>query len=670
MDLFSSAKTQTEAKNKAVNANSQAKPSAYTANDIEVLEGLEPVRRRPGMYIGGTDSKAMHHLVTEVLDNSMDEAVAGFANKITINLKAGNFITISDNGRGIPVDPHPKFKDKSALEVILTTLHSGGKFSDKVYSTSGGLHGVGVSVVNALSDDLRVEILRDGKIYNQNYVRGNPLSNINEKDGFVRKTGTMITFHPDPEIFGDIQFNAEIIYRLACSRAYLFKGVEIHWSCDASFVNEKVPATSVIHFPNGLRDYLESSTQGENAIIQEPFCGEAAFPDAQGRVEWALTWLIGSESQSRTYCNTIHTPQGGAHELGLRNALLKGLKSYAAIVDNKRANIVTSEDVFTSIASIISVFIKNPIFQGQTKEKLLNQEATKYVENAIRNSFENFLAQNPKTAEVIIERIIQDAEERISRKKSKEVSRKTPIKSLRLPGKLTDCNQEAQKGTEIFLVEGDSAGGSAKQARNRETQAILPLKGKILNIASSTIEKIKANQEISDLITALGVETGSKYKDEDLRYEKVVIMTDADVDGAHITSLLLTFFYLSMPQLIENGHLYLAQPPLYKVTQGANNYYVQNDAEKEKLLEKLSKSRGQIEMSRFKGLGEMSAPQLKETTMDPSKRTLIKVMIDRESEVTKQLVDDLMGKNPEPRFKFIQEKTNLIKDNLSEFVDI
>lgn len=649
--------------------------TSYSAKDIHVLEGLEPVRRHPGMYIGGVDEKALYHLISEVLDNSMDEAVAGFAKKISVHLDKENRITISDNGRGIPVDPHPKYPKKSALEVVLTTLHSGGKFSNdesKPYSTSGGLHGVGVSVVNALTSEFIVEVKRDGKIYTQNYSRGLPESKISAVENkHLKQTGTKISFIPDVEIFKSQRYKAENVYRMACSKAYLFKGVEIDWSCDKELLSEDstVPHSATIHFPNGLQDFLNTIVPSSAFLSEEPFVGEVEFPSKQGKCEWAVNWITHGDSVSRSYCNTIYTPQGGTHEQGLRSALLKALKGYGEIVNNKKASIITADDLAECSIMLLSVFIKSPSFQGQTKEKLLSHDAAKLVENAVRHNFDHWLTGNPRVANLVLELVISVAEERINRKKDKEVARKNPIKYLRLPGKLADCNQSSSENTELFIVEGESAGGSAKQGRNRENQAVLPLKGKILNVASHAIEKIKANQEISDLMIALGCGVGDKYVEKDLRYEKIVIMTDADVDGAHITSLLLAFFYLQMPQLIKDGHLYLAQPPLYKITHGAKIWYVKDDAEKEKIIATLGNAKPEI--SRFKGLGEMTAPQLKETTMSPHNRTLLKVMIDEWSEPqTGQLVENLLGKNPEMRFKFIKENTQDSFEKLDKILDV
>lgn len=670
MDLFKDLTNKQNSKTLA--HKTQSEQEDYTAQDIQVLEGLEPVRHRPGMYIGGTDINAMHHLISEVLDNAMDEAVAGHADKISISLAKNNCVIITDNGRGIPVDKHPKFPSKSALEVILTTLHSGGKFNNNVYSTSGGLHGVGVSVVNALSSQLKVQVKRNKICYEQNYSRGEPVDALHEVDVKTIHNGTSISFIPDEQIFGDLQYTAKDLYSLANAKAYLYKGVQIHWQCDNTLItDEKIPTKTIIHYPNGLKDYLTSISIPENSAVEEMFSGEAELFEGRGKVEWAVSWILSGEPVNKSYCNTIYTPQGGAHETGLRAGLFRGLKNYADIIGNKKASQITLEDLITISITLISVFIQNPIFQGQTKEKLLNQEVNKPVETAIKNHFEHWLTASPKIADRVLEVLIEESDERLKRKKSKEVSRKNPLKSLRLPGKLTDCSREDAAGTELFLVEGESAGGSAKQARDRETQAILPLKGKILNVASNSSDKIHLNQEINDLLKALGCHAGPNYRNKDLRYEKVIIMTDADVDGAHITSLLLTFFYRQLPELIKEGHLYLSQPPLYKVTQGANNYYVRDDEEKNKLMAKIGKSKGNIEVSRFKGLGEMAPYQLKETTMDPKKRTLLKVMIaDDRKELTKQLVEDLMGKNPEPRFRFIKCKTELRTNSMEEFIDV
>ncbi|MBB5751182.1 DNA topoisomerase IV subunit B [Prosthecomicrobium pneumaticum] len=630
---------------------------SYSAADIEVLEGLEPVRRRPGMYIGGTDEKALHHLFAEVIDNSMDEAVAGHATFIGVELEADGFLTVTDNGRGIPVDPHPKFQDKSALEVIMTTLHSGGKFDSKVYETSGGLHGVGVSVVNALSETLEVEVARGKKLWRQRFSRGAPVTGLEALGEVHNRRGTRTRFRPDEQIFGKgARFKPERLFKMARSKAYLFGGVEIRWTCAAELVaGTDTPTTAVFHFPGGLKDSLAVELTGERQVTNAMFAGRTEKASGHGAVEWAVAWYPG-DGFVRSYCNTIPTPEGGTHEQGLRMALLRGLKTYAELSGNKRASIITSDDVMTSCAALLSVFVREPEFVGQTKDKLSTAEAARLVEKAVGDPFDHWLAASPAEATRLLDWVLERADERLRRRQEKDVARKTAVRKLRLPGKLADCSQTAAQGSEIFIVEGDSAGGSAKQARSRANQAVLPLRGKILNVASAGRDKLAANQQLADLIQALGVGTGKSYREEDLRYDKVIVMTDADVDGAHIASLLITFFYREMPELIRGGHLYLAVPPLYRLTQGGKTLYARDDAHREELLATVFKGRGKVEVGRFKGLGEMMPAQLKETTMDPAHRTLLRVgIVEDEVTLTRETVEQLMGNKPEERFRFIQE---------------
>ncbi|PST20526.1 DNA topoisomerase IV subunit B [Rhizobium sp. JAB6] len=637
----------------------------YGASSIRVLEGLEPVRMRPGMYIGGTDEKALHHLFAEVIDNSMDEAVAGHANFIEVYLDRDGYLTVTDNGRGIPVENHPQVPDKSTLEVIMTKLHAGGKFDGKAYETSGGLHGVGVSVVNALSDDLEVEVARNRKLYRQRFSRGLPVGGLEELGDVHNRRGTRVRFHPDPQIFGEhARFDPARVFRMARSKAYLFGGVEIRWSCDPELAPEgaDVPEKAVFHFPGGLKDYLKATMGNEFTVTREIFAGKSEKESGHGSLEWAITWY-GGDPQIHSYCNTIPTPEGGTHEAGLRIALTKGLKNYADLTQNKRAANITTDDVMISGVGMLSIFIREPEFVGQTKDKLATVEAQRIVENALRDPFDHYLADNPAEAEKLLEWVIERSEERMRRRKEKEVNRKTAVRKLRLPGKLADCSQSAAEGAELFLVEGDSAGGSAKQARNRTNQAILPLRGKILNVASAGREKLSANQQIADLVQALGCGTRTKYREEDLRYQRIVVMTDADVDGAHIASLLITFFYQEMPELIRQGHLFLAVPPLYKITQGSKSIYARDDAHRQELMATEFKGKGKVEISRFKGLGEMLPAQLKETTMDPAKRTLLRVEIDEvDFEGTRDAVDNLMGTKADARFRFIQERAAFAED--------
>lgn len=668
-DLFASAQPapRPEPAARASAAKTAPRPLApaaetYSAADIEVLEGLEPVRRRPGMYIGGTDANAYHHLFAEVIDNSMDEAIAGHATRIEVHLGADGYLTVTDNGRGIPVEKHPKFPNRSTLEIVHTVLHAGGKFDSKAYETSGGLHGVGVSVVNALSDDMVVEVARDQQLYRIQFSRGKVVEDVVNIGRVQNRRGTTTRFHPDPEIFGPAaHFAPGRIFRMTRAKAYLFGGVELRWSCDESLASDEVPAKAVFHYPDGLKDFMAARIEGETRVVDDIFAGRSGRPGSHGSVEWAIAWTLG-DGGVQSYCNTVPTPDGGTHEAGLRMVLLRGLKAYAELTKNKAAANLTAEDVLVNCSAMLSVFVREPEFVGQTKDKLASGEATRIVDVALRDAFDHWLAASPNQAGKLLDWALERAEDRLRRRKEKEIDRASATRKLRLPGKLADCTQNAAQGAEIFIVEGDSAGGSAKQARNRANQAVLPLRGKILNVAGASRDKLAANQLIADLIQALGCGTRDRYSEEDLRYDKIIIMTDADVDGAHIASLLITFFFQEMPRLIENGHLYLAMPPLYRISQGGKTLYARDDAHKNELMASEFNGKSKVDITRFKGLGEMPFAHLRETTMSPKTRTLLQVKVLDDRDATRLTVDRLMGSKPEARFDFIQENAAFATD--------
>ena len=639
----------------------------YSAAQIDILEGLEPVRQRPGMYIGGTDSTAMHHLVTEVLDNAMDEVLSGHARRIIVELIGSRRIRITDNGRGIPVDDHPKVPGVSALQVIMTTLHAGGKFGQHSYRISSGLHGVGVSVVNALSESLRVEVAREGRLYSQDYQRGAPLGSLVDHGTVANRRGTMVEFAPDPEIFdARLAFDPVRLYRLVTSKAFLFAGVNIRWRCAPEIAAaDGLPDKQDIVFERGLSQYLESRIVDHGLMIPEHFAGSSRENDAQnpenGYVEWAINWLDDSDTLLESYCNTVYTAQGGSHVAGVRQCLTKVMRSLGERLGIKASANLQVEDIVAGAAVIVSVFLPEPMFQGQTKEKLVTPNATRMVENALRERMEHWLVRFPEESRRLVEAMVERMNRRLARRQEK-AQRKGGSNRIRLPGKLADCIRDTPGDTELFLVEGDSAGGSAKQARDRQTQAVLPLRGKILNVASSSGEKLAQNQEIQDLILALGCLRSGGFRSEDLRYARIIIMTDADIDGAHIAALLMTFFYQQMPELLEHGHLYLAVPPLYRLSHGGTVAYARDEAHRAHLMETTFKKVSKPEISRFKGLGEMPPLQLRETTMAIEKRQLIRlIMPDDARKITAEMVDILMGKKPELRLNYIQEHAHIFE---------
>ena len=643
---------------------SGSEPSSdYDASSIQVLEDMEHVRLRPGMYIGGKDDRALHHMVAEIVDNSMDEAVAGHATWIEVELHENGHVSVRDNGRGIPIGMHPKDPTKLALEIIFCTLNAGGKFSGDSYETSGGLHGVGSSVVNALSDHLRVEVAQNRELYAMEFSRGVPQGPLAKVGAAPNRRGTAVTFHPDPDIFGSLKLKPARLFKMARSKAYLFSGVEIRWKTGIN--DGETPQEAKFHFPGGLADYLKEAMGGATTYAEAPFAGSVSFEKFKvpGKVEWAINWTPARDGFIQSYCNTVPTPEGGTHEAGFWAAILKGIKAYGELVNNRKAATITREDLMTGGGALVSCFIREPEFVGQTKDRLATVEAQRMVENSVRDHFDNWLAADTKSAGAILDFLVLRAEERLRRRQEKETSRKTATQKLRLPGKLTDCSSKSREGTELFIVEGDSAGGSAKMARDRKTQALLPLRGKILNVLGAASSKLGSNAEISDLSQALGVSLGAKFNVDDLRYDKVIIMTDADVDGAHIAALLMTFFFTQMRPMIDAGHLYLACPPLYRLTQGSKRVYCLDEAERDVWLEKGLGGSGKIDVSRFKGLGEMDAKDLKDTTMNPATRKLIRVTIDEdEPGQTGDLVERLMGKKPELRFEYIQENARFVEE--------
>jgi len=621
--------------------------ASYTAKDITVLEGLEPVRKRPAMYVGSTDARGLHHLVWETLDNAVDEALNGFCTAITLRIEKDGGVTVTDNGRGIPVDIHPKTK-RPAIETILCTLHAGGKFDHTAYKSSGGLHGVGASVVNALSDVFVATVWRDGYEWIQEFSRGKPKNNL-KKGKPSRAHGTQIYFRPDATIFSKTSFNYKTILDVAESKAFLNKGLKI---IIENLRDKEKPV--IFRYDNGIQDYIKRIVEGTQLVNPEPFYVEK---EDEFRIECAIHWTTSTVTELHSYANSINTSDGGTHELAVRQGLTKAVRAYAERKNLIPKNIkaITAEDVYEGLYGIVSVLVKNPQFQGQTKEKLNNPEIIAPIDSAIKNSCEAYLLANPTMADAVVKRVLFAAEARLASRAAKEsVARKLSSLKLNLPGKLADCSSNKVEETELFIVEGDSAGGSAKMARDRRTQAVLSLRGKILNVEQvASLEKIQSNNEIKNLLATLGCGVSQHFDLNKLRYSRVILMTDADVDGAHISVLLLTFIYRYMPELINHGHIYLAMPPLFKIEAGKEVFYAMDEMEKEKILANINNKK--YEVGRFKGLGEMNPETLKETTMNPKTRTMMKVQV-LDHKATGAVFERLMGKDPKARFVFIKER--------------
>ena len=640
-----------------------AKKSIYNAKDIEVLEGLEPVRKRPGMYIGRTNQDGLHHLVNEVLDNSIDEVLAGHATDISFQYKKDGSIKIKDNGRGIPIDFHPKYKNKRALEVVLTTLHAGGKFNSNAYKTSGGLHGVGISVVNALSSLLQVQVFKDGKVYRQDYSKGKIKTKIKIEKCSKKLKGTEISFIPDESIFEETQFVPKKLYNFINMKSVLVGGTTINFEIDKELIKDKTPNKKSFFYKKGIEDYFQLEYANNSKLFEKNFLLKSKIKDNEN-FETLISFNTNENSSLMSYCNTIETPDGGSHENGIRNGILKAIKLYGQKNQFSKISNINHSDIFDYSNVIISIFINDPSFEGQTKKRIIMPNLQKEIETKTQQEFLLWLNANKKNSKILLDNLIERALQRTDLSKIKELDRKSIKERNRLPGKLVDCSSKSIKDSEIFIVEGDSAGGSAKQARNREFQAILPLRGKILNVYNVGLSKIADNNEIQNLIQSLGCGIGKNFEISKLRYEKIILMTDADVDGSHIATLLITFFYKYMKSLIDENKLYLAMPPLFKIYNKNKSFYAYDEKEKDKLIEKEFKS-DNYNITRFKGLGEMPADQLKETTMDQNKRNLILINSEKakkDMKNTESLFETLMGKQAELRFKFIQNNANFIKN--------